>query len=125
MKKLRFNNTYAFGTTTFVFTKEGDDFVGVCLEFDLMVKGKTRDEVEIQLRDYANAWLENARKHKLPEEVLNRPAPKKYWKIYQKLLADEQARAGAQRSLHSLKPLVTSFKSPYDHQAQFATLAFA
>lgn len=81
--KLVFNNTYQSGAVTYLIFKEKDKFVGVCLEFDLEIEADTPKEAQERIQDLAQAWLLNIREHKLSEELLNKPAPKKYWKIFE------------------------------------------
>lgn len=82
-KKLRFKNTYKSGAVSYVGFKEKDKFVAVCLEFDLVAEGETLKDVKERIEDLSNAWLHNVIKNKLPEELLNKSAPRKYWQIYE------------------------------------------
>lgn len=110
MKKLFFQNTYKQGRVTFLIfpDTEGKGYLGVCLEFDLVVRKKTREEAGESIKDYAILWHRNIVKNNLSEELLNKPADKKYWKIYEKLLKHEAQRAEAQHTAsHSI--LTNSF----------------
>ncbi|OGE00046.1 hypothetical protein A3J17_05165 [Candidatus Curtissbacteria bacterium RIFCSPLOWO2_02_FULL_40_11] len=91
-KTLLFNNTYKSGRVTFLVIQEDKKYTGVCLEFDLSVQAETPEEARRLIEDYTKVWHRNAVKNKLPEEVLNRPAPKKYWEIYKKLLEFDLSR---------------------------------
>ena len=102
MKKLLFHNTYDEGVVTLLVLPEKNKYVGVCLEFDLEARADTLPEAKEQIEDYAKLWLKNAVAHKLPEEVLNRPAPKKYWRLYSVLLKRGEKRIEAEH-----KPSVT------------------
>lgn len=82
MTTLRFNNTIKKGSYTLLAFKEEGNFTGVCLEFGLIVQRKTLEKALETIKDYATAWLKNAQKNKLPNEVLNRPAPQKYWTVF-------------------------------------------
>ena len=86
-KKLRFNNTYESGRVTFIIFKDKkiDKFIGVCLEFDLEVEAETTSEAQNMVQDYAQLWLENVRKNKLSEELLNKSAPEEYWNLEKEL----------------------------------------
>ena len=95
--KLRFNNTYNSGMVTFLIIKEKSKFIGVCLEFDLIVQADNAKETLEQILDYAMLWRRNAIKNKLPEELLNRPAPKKYWEIYKKLVEQDLRKLEAEK----------------------------
>lgn len=98
MKKLLFNNTYNNGKVTHIIFENKGVFIGVCLEFDLEVFAKTGKEAEEQLDDYTKAWLENVKKNKLPEELLNKPAPLIYWKLYKRVLEEAINKFKAQQN---------------------------
>lgn len=98
-KKLIFNNTHKSGRMTFFAFKEKDSFIGVCLEFDLVVKADSLKEAIEHIEDLASGWLENVMKNNLPEELLNKPAPNEYWEKYKKYLADSQRRAELKKQL--------------------------
>ena len=116
MKKLKFNNTYSSGAVTYLIFKEKAQFVGVCLEFDLVVKAPTFKETEKQIEDYAYAWLENVVDYHLPETLLNKPAPKKYWRIYERARLEEETRKKqANINNSSIFPVAHSFQ-PYSPQ---------
>ena len=82
-KKLMFNNTYQSGAVTYLIFKEKDKFVGICLEFDLEIEADTLKKAQERIQDLSQGWLYNVVKHKLSEDLLNKPAPKKYWKIFE------------------------------------------
>jgi len=84
-KNLKFNNTYSSGKVSFLIFKEKDKFVGVCLEFDLEATGKTAKEAQDRIEEYAKGWHENVVKNKLPEELLNKEAPKEYWEMFERI----------------------------------------
>ncbi len=88
--KLLFNNTYKSGVVSYVALPEKNKYLGVCLQFDLIIEADTLKEAQEHIVDLSRGWLENAIKNKLSEEVLNRPAPKKYWKLYEKLKEAEE-----------------------------------
>lgn len=78
-----FNNTYQSGAVTYLIFKEKNKFVGVCLEFDLEIEANTAKKAMELIEDYSLTWHKNIVKNKLSEELLNKPAPKKYWKIFE------------------------------------------
>lgn len=117
MKNLRFNNTYASGSLTFLFLKEKNSkrFLAVCLELDLEADADSLSDVEDMIKDYANSWLENVRENKLSEELLNRSAPQEFWNIANAL---EEERKSRRRMIKHLTfsvgmPISTSF-FPYN-----------
>mgnify|MGYP001571762455 CR=1 FL=1 len=123
-KSLKFNNTYDRGVMTFLVGPENGKFVGVILEFDLIVYADTFEQAKKEIVDYGWLWLRNARKNKLPEEVLNRPAPKKYWKIHEILVeADKQKQDAEKRNtnipIHDAQN-IAKIQFPYSPNLNFA-----
>jgi hypothetical protein len=121
--KLLFNNTYKSGSVTYIVFKDGNKYTGVCLEFDLVVQGDTLNETKEILQDYSQLWHKNAVKNKLPETVLNRPAPPKYWEIYKLILNEEEKKIKLKNEVTNAinKPFVVS-SLPYT--SQFPTMAY-
>jgi len=117
MKKLRFNNTYDSGKLTFIMFKEGNKYTAVCLEFDLLTQAKNPKAAEERISDYAKAWLTNVKKNKLSEKLLNQPAPQKYWKIYQKMLEEEQRRLSTQAETKHNSGYIAAHLVPYNQNA--------
>lgn len=116
-KKLIFNNTYQSGAVTYLIFKEKDKFVGVCLEFDLEIEANTAKKAMELIEDYSLAWHKNIVKKKLPEELLNKPAPKKYWKIFEDIKEKMEKR---ERIIARVIPTssfpVLSYFQPYNPQ---------
>lgn len=117
MNKLLFGNTYKRGRMTYIAFKEGGKYIAVCLEFDLEVEAKSLDLAKEYIEDLSHAWLENVTKNKLPEELLNRPAPKKYWEMLALIkrvieakenMLLEKKRKAVEVSSH---PLLSEFRS--------------
>lgn len=124
-KNLLFNNTYDEGKVTLFVYEEKKKFVGVCLEFDLVVEADTLSEAKEQIVDYVQAWHKNAVEYKLPEEVLNRPADKKYWKIYSDILKREQERAELEEKSPSQSKFNKSFVASFiDYRDHLRPMAF-
>lgn len=120
-KKLRFNNTYNSGSVTFLLLKEKNKYLGVCLEFDLVIQADTIQEAKEEIEDYVKLWHKNTVKNKLPEELLNKPAPKKYWEIYEKLVKQDlkkiEAEKQVSRSVDIEPRQIFSCQSPYPNFA--------
>lgn len=123
MNNLLFNNTKERGVTTRIIYQEDNHYVGACLEFDLEVEGKTIKEAEERLDEYTRSWLENVNKNNLSDELLNRPAPKKYWEIYlkinneQKKLIERKLLQNAKTSsLLQIKPFSASYQDYSSNQ---------
>ncbi len=109
-KKLRFNNTYKSGAVSYVGFKEKDKFVAVCLEFDLVAEAKTLQEAKDRIEDLSNAWLHNVIANKLPEELVNKTAPKKYWEIYEKVNQVHEARTKSAEQDSYPTPVLSQFQ---------------
>lgn len=122
--KLIFDNTYKRGHTTFIIFKQVRSYIGVCLEFDLIVKCNSMKEAYEHLTDYAQAWLKNVVKNKLPEQLLNRPADEKFWKLAKQVDANRRFEAFINRNKKNMKPYapdIASFYLPYiQNQRLFA-----
>lgn len=124
-KTLRFNNTYRSGTVTFIIFKKGNKFTAVCLEFDLTAEGKTFKEAKELIEDYAQLWYQNAVKNKLPEEVLNRPAERKYWDMYEHILQEQQNRIINERKKEVISNSNNLFVASFlPYTSKFPTMAY-
>ena len=84
------NNTRNNGRARIFIYKDNDKFVGVCLEFDLVVCGKTQLITCQLLLEMVKGYVQNAWENNLPDSVLNRPAPKKYWNVYNKFIENQR-----------------------------------
>ncbi len=80
-------NTKETGIIEFTVFKEKNSFVGVCLTFDIIVEGTDYDQVKQEIEDAAVLHLETVRELNLSDELLNRPAPQKYWNKREKITA--------------------------------------
>jgi hypothetical protein len=68
-----------------VFPEKGR-YIAVCLDLDIVEEAKTKEEVSAQITEAVIGYIENAIKNNLDDGVLNRPASKKYWEIYERYL---------------------------------------
>jgi len=101
MKKLLFNNTYKSGSTTvFIFGKD-NKYIGVCLEFGLVIEAMSMEKAEKCINDVTETYFKNVIENKLSEELLNRPVGKKYWEIYKHISELMRKRVEAQSTLTS------------------------
>lgn len=114
-KKLIFNNTYKSGRMSYLVFKDKRGYTGVCLEFDLIINTDTLDEAKEQITELSRAWVENVLKNKLSEELLNKPAPAKYRRMFGQITGQFQARARLQRHPAVNKPLFGGFESYTPH----------
>ena len=79
------SNTKEKGTFYFLVTKEGNDFIGVCLNLNIIEYGKNPSALMQSIGEAASSILESVRKKNLSDKNLNVFAPQKYWKIANKL----------------------------------------
>ncbi|MBU1085373.1 hypothetical protein KKB06_03415, partial [Patescibacteria group bacterium] len=78
-------NTKRKGILYFITFKEKDgDYCAVCLNLNLIEWGKDIDELEESINEAALSYLNGIIKNNLPNELLNKPAPNKYWKMAKK-----------------------------------------
>ncbi len=80
MKKTK--NTKQYGLArVFIFPAAGK-FTAVCLDLDLIEEADSKSEALAQIKEAVSGYLANAVKNNLDDDILNRPAPKKYWDLY-------------------------------------------
>jgi predicted RNase H-like HicB family nuclease len=80
------NNTKKQGIArTMIFPCKGG-YMAVCLDFDIIEEGDTREELEESMKEAVIGYIENVCKNNLDDKLLNRHADKKYWKIYDSYL---------------------------------------
>lgn len=99
MKIKRLFNTKEKGAIEFLVYKKGRIFVGVCLTFDIVEEGDNPEKLMESIQAAAQGHLEVVREKNLPDDLLNRYAPKEYWDVYYKAIED----------IKNKKPI----KSPY------------
>ena len=110
--ELIFNNTYKSGRTR-VFIYEGKQkYIAVCLEFGLVIKAKTLEKARECIKDVIESYLSNVLENKLSEKLLNRPAPKKYWKIYEEVIQKDQELARQYERSKALSSYITKIDLP-------------
>lgn len=105
-------NTYKRGAATTIIYPEGNLYTAVCLEFDLVEQAKDFKEAREKIDDAIKSHFYTVVKNKLPEELLNRPAPIKYWKKAGEILGNSLKRK--QRRGVSEKPFVLE-KQPIEN----------
>lgn len=125
MDKIILNNTFRKTTARVLLYKDKKEYVGVCLDFDIVVRGKTTRKVWSCIKELVEIYLENAVKNKLPVDVLNRPAPKQYWGKYLKFLEYEKAKIESKNKTPGVSrkpssPSVTVFNQQYQNGRAFA-----
>jgi len=70
---------------TIIFPCKGG-FLGVCLDFNIIEEGEVREGVEASMREAVIGYIECVCRNNLSNELLNRHADKRYWKIYKSYL---------------------------------------
>lgn len=60
-------------------------YTGVCLDLDIIEEGNDSVALRKSLEEAAQGYLEAVHKDKLNDKLLNKPAPKIYWKILKDL----------------------------------------
>lgn len=81
--RLRFQNTKNKGLFVFLVYPEDKKFIGVCLTLNIVEEGENPQEILKNLIGAAFGHLEVVRKENLSDDLLNRPASKKYWDKYE------------------------------------------
>lgn len=92
MKIQRPLNTKNKGTIEFLVYKEGKTFIGVCLTFDIVEESNNPEKLMESIQEAARGHLEVVRKKNMPDDLLNRYAPKEYWDIYYKAIEDIKSK---------------------------------
>lgn len=72
-------NTKEKGLFRFVVFQEKNDYVGVCLDLDIVEYGNNPEKLMESIKEAAFSYLGAVRSENLPDKYLNRFAPKKYW----------------------------------------------
>lgn len=80
-------NTKHSGMVTFFIYQHKGGYQGVCLELNIIEEGKSQDAVIGQLDEHVKAYIEYVCQHGHCDELLNRPAPKKYWDRFKKYVS--------------------------------------
>ncbi len=103
-------NTKEKGLIEYLVYKEGDSYIGVCLSFDIIEEGEDPSKLMLSIQEAAELHLKVVREKKMTDELLNRHAEEKYWKIYFKAVAELQ------------KPIASpyQFLTSYPYQCQTA-----
>ncbi len=116
-------NTKKKGVFYFILTKEGRDFIAVCLNLNIIEYGKNPEELKKSIQEAAFSHLEAVRDHDLSDEYLNVMAPKKYWTVYRKGLDIAQSIEKQLESKKSIPAIAPNFfeysQRPYSHQPTF------
>ncbi len=102
--RMLIQNTKRKGNITIFGYKSGKKFISVCLELDIVKEGTKREVLTQEMIEAVKGHVETVCKAKLDETLLNRPAPEKYWRAYEKFL-DSQKKSKVPRQAGSLNVL--------------------
>ena len=82
-------NTKKQGFLRFIIYKRPKDklYTGVCLDLDIVEQSENMERLKKSLVEAAFGYVEAVCEKDLSEQLLNHPAPKKYWKILVELEA--------------------------------------
>jgi len=82
---MQYMNNKNKGYLRFLICKEGREFVAVCLDLDLIEYGKDPIKLQKSIEEAALSYLETIKKENLSDSYLNKSAPEKYWKKWEKI----------------------------------------
>ncbi|MDO8429221.1 MAG: hypothetical protein Q7S88_01200 [Candidatus Daviesbacteria bacterium] len=69
-----------FSFRNIAYQEKDGSFTGVCLDLDIVEEGRTTlQEAILSINDAISSHFKAAKKMGLPNELINRPAPKEYW----------------------------------------------
>ena len=89
---------------------DGEYYTAVCLELGIVEQWKHSLEKALSMLDRAvDGYLKVVKKHNSPDELLYRPAEKKYWRKYEQLL--NQNLKAPETKIPSL-PLIHFYNQP-------------
>jgi len=110
-------NTKEKGYFHYMIYKEGNEYVAVCLDFNLVEYGLDYKELEKSIVEAARSYLNAVRKKKLPDGYLNLPAEKKYIeKLKEMEMRDELIKKSTKKKFGPSKKELSYFsntKAPY------------
>lgn len=78
-------NTKEKGLIHFVIFPQKRQFIGVCLDFNIIEEGENPQKLIESLEETASGHIEVVIGENLSDELLNRRAPKKYWDKYKEI----------------------------------------
>lgn len=86
-------NSKDLGTVTIFTYQQGKKFISVCLELDIVKKGSDKEEINREISESIVGYVKTIVKEGLGDQLLNRPAEKKYWDKYDEFLATLKQRS--------------------------------
>ena len=87
-------NTKDQGIIRFITIPDKENgFLGVCLDFDIVISGENRRAVMDRVQESAMGHLSIVVEKGLSDSLLNRKAPMRYWDIYEMMNEHTKLRA--------------------------------
>lgn len=114
------HNTKAKGLIEFIYYGEKDNYVGVCLTFDIVEEGKDLNTLRQSVEDAAKLHLRTVMQKGLSDDLLNRYAPEQYWKKYFKALKALERQKVEEKKIEFEIPAIVNY--PIIGANQFATV---
>lgn len=108
----RYWNTKKRGIMEFLFYKEGNKYVGVCLTFDIIEESKDIEMLKESIKEAAFLHLKVVQDKRLSDELLNRYAPIEYWKKYFKFLNYLTAKKKEEEKIKQPLPETSNINYP-------------
>lgn len=116
-------NTKKRGVLIYIIYKEDEDYVAVCLNFNLVEYGKDPERLKKSIEEAALSYLKSVRKKNLPDEYLNLTPDDKHTKILKEIEFHEEVKRRTQKKVSHQKEFAffNFTRMPYqDHN--FATI---
>lgn len=101
----RTHNTAQEGSATVLYYPQQGKYIGVCLELDIVDEDEDVTVLKHRMMDRVESYVRYVCENKKGEQLLNRPAPDKYWekaKIYARAFQNIEQRS----TLRSATPAV-------------------
>lgn len=113
-------NTKARGLVEFLIFREGIQYVGVCLTFNIVVEDQDLEKVKKSIEDAAKLHLRVVQKKKLSDDLLNRHAPTEYWDRYHAFCNYMYAK---EVESHVRRNVVETSQEPYTQETKLMASA--
>jgi predicted RNase H-like HicB family nuclease len=82
---MKYKNTLQKGSVRFIIFRDGDNWYGVCLDFNIVEAGDTPQEATLLLSEAIEGYLESARKIKARPYILNQKPDPEYEEMWDKI----------------------------------------
>ncbi len=93
------NSSFSF--RNIAYQEKDGSFTGVCLDLDIVEEGHaTLQEAILSICDAIESHFKAAKKLGLPKELIDRPAPKKYWDKLKELASENTPKPSFSSPFH-------------------------